>query len=134
MGTSPWACWQTYREAAEVITFQEMAIRQRTDRMQIAAASRGNVTVDEGGYLRDGELRLWDNEVLMGWYVATDGGVRSKGTLFYLIHPHGQRMTGRWVGLSYDGLVTGWATMAKSEAEARELMDELRGKKAAESA
>ncbi len=38
-------------------------------------------------------------------------------------------MTGRWVGLSYDGLVTGWATMAKTEAGARELMDELRGKK-----
>jgi len=82
--------------------------------------------LEEGGYLWDGELRLLDNEVLVGWYVATDGGVRSKGTLFYLVHPQGLKMTGRWVGLSYDGLVTGWGTLAKSETEARELMNELR--------
>ena len=56
-----------------------------------------------------GELRLWDNELLMGWYASTDGGVRSKGTMYFVLHPHGQQMTGRWVGLSYDGnIVTGW--------------------------
>lgn len=122
-----WACWQTFKDAEEIITFQEMTIRQQNDRMRIAATTRGNVTVEEGGYLWDGELRLWDNEVLMGWYVATDGAVRSKGTLFFMVHPHGVNMTGRWVGLSYDGpIVTGWGTMAKSEQEARELMDNLR--------
>lgn len=122
-----WACWQTFKDAEEIITFQEMTIRQQNDRMRIAATTRGNVTVEEGGYLWDGELRLWDNEVLMGWYVATDGAVRSKGTLFFMVHPHGVNMTGRWVGLSYDGpIVTGWGTMAKSEQEARELMDKLR--------
>jgi transcriptional regulator with XRE-family HTH domain len=121
-----WACWQTFNGGDEVITYQEMTIRQQGDRMQIAATSRGNVTVEEGGYLWDGELRLWDNEVLMGWYGATDGAVRSKGSLFYIVHPHGVNMTGRWVGLSYDGpIVTGWATIAKTEEEARSLMSEL---------
>jgi hypothetical protein len=34
--------------------------------------------------------------------------VRSKGTMFFTLHQHGTRMTGRWVGLSYDGpIVTG---------------------------
>jgi hypothetical protein len=34
---------------------------------------------------------------------------------------------GRWVGLSYDGnIVTGWSSMARSEAEARELVGELK--------
>jgi len=36
---------------------------------------------DEGRYYWSGELRLWDNEILMGWYAAADGSVRSKGTM-----------------------------------------------------
>jgi hypothetical protein len=61
--------------------------------------------LEQGGYLWSGELRLWDNEVLMGWYAANDGSVRSKGTMYFVMHPQGLSMTGRWVGLSYDGLI-----------------------------
>jgi periplasmic divalent cation tolerance protein len=50
-----------------------------------------------------GELRLWDNEILIGWYAANDGSVRSKGTMYFVMHPHGISATGHWVGLSYDG-------------------------------
>ena len=39
----------------------------------------------------------------MGWYAASDGSVRSKGTMYFVMHPHGISATGRWVGLSYDG-------------------------------
>jgi hypothetical protein len=36
-------------------------------------------------------------------------------------------MTGRGVGLSYDGsIVTGWASMAKTQEEAQRLMHELK--------
>jgi len=42
---------------------------------------QGTQAYEEGGYLREGELRLWDNEILMGWYVATEGAVRPKGTM-----------------------------------------------------
>jgi hypothetical protein len=38
----------------------------------------------------------------VGWYAASDGSVRSKGTMYFVMHPHGINMTGRWVGLSYD--------------------------------
>jgi hypothetical protein len=58
--------------------------------------------VEEGGYHWSGELRLWDNEILMGWYAANDGSIRSKGTMYFVVHPHGLNMSGRWVGLGYD--------------------------------
>ena len=92
------------------------------DRRQAGAGSGR-----EGGYLWQGELRLWDNEILMGWYAASDGSVRSKGTMYFVMHPHGIHATGRWVGLGYDGnIVTGWSSMAKSEEEARKLVGELK--------
>ena len=48
-----------------------------------------------------GELRLWDNEILMGWYAANEGSVRSKGTM-YFAHPparasHGREMGRTWI-------------------------------------
>jgi hypothetical protein len=65
----------------------------------------------------------------MGWYVATEGAVRSKGTMYFALHQHGQRMTGRWVSLSYDGaIITGWGTIARTEEVVLALMDELREK------
>ncbi len=120
------ACWQSQREGIEDIRIQPVRLRQRGELIQAEALARGR-SIEEGGYLWRGELRLWDNEILMGWYAATDGSVRSKGTMYYVMHPHGLSMTGRWVGLSYDGrIVTGWASMAKSEDEARELVAGLK--------
>jgi hypothetical protein len=85
------------------------------------------VPVAEGSYRWRGELRLWDNEILMGWYVAEEGAVRSKGTLYFALHPHGIHLRGRWVGLSYDGaIVTGFGAMARTEEDARQLIDSLK--------
>jgi hypothetical protein len=39
--------------------------------------------------------RLWDNEVLMDWYAANDGSIRPKGTMYFVLHPHGLNMS--WV-------------------------------------
>ncbi|MEU8175337.1 hypothetical protein AB0C14_20865 [Microbispora hainanensis] len=45
----------------------------------------------------------------------------------FVLHTHGINMTGRWVGLSYDGqIMTGWGSMAKSEDEARDLIAGLK--------
>jgi hypothetical protein len=120
------ACWQSQREGIEDIRIQPVRLRQRGELIQAEALERGR-PIEQGGYLWRGELRLWDNEILMGWYAATDGSVRSKGTMYYVLHPHGISMTGRWVGLSYDGrIVTGWASMAKSEDEVRQLVASLK--------
>ncbi len=120
------ACWQSQREGIEDIRVQPVRLRQRGEMIQVEALARGR-PLEQGGYLWSGELRLWDNEILMGWYAANDGSVRSKGTMYYVMHPHGLSLTGRWVGLSYDGrIVTGWSSMAKGEDEARELVAKLR--------
>ncbi|MEU6696947.1 hypothetical protein [Pseudonocardia sp. NPDC046786] len=100
-------------------------MRQEGDLVHIAATQRG-LSADEGGYPWTGELRLWDNQVLTGWYAATDGAVRSKGTMFYAMHPHGIYMTGRWVGLGYDDeVMTGWASMGKTRDESESAMTDL---------
>ena len=121
-----WACWQSSKDGVEMLNAHQVRCLQRGDDIQIEAVTRG-IEIDEGGFLWRGELRLWDNEILMGWYVATEGAIRSKGTVYFHLHQHGQQATGRWVGLSYDGpIVTGWAALAKSEAEVRDVLDGLR--------
>ena len=121
-----WASWQTFKDGQEVLTMQQVRFVQRGDDLRVEATTRG-LPVEDGGYLWRGEMRLWDNEILMGWYAADDQAIRSKGTMYLVLHPHGQSMTGRWVGLSYDGaLVTGWSAMAKTQEEADRLMHELK--------
>ncbi|MFP5069483.1 helix-turn-helix transcriptional regulator [Pseudonocardia nantongensis] len=120
-----WASWQTTREGVEKIATQPVHMRQEGDLVHIAATQRG-LSQNEGGYLWTGELRLWDNQVLTGWYAAADGAVRSKGTMFLAMHPHGIEFTGRWVGLGYDDQVmTGWATMGKTRDDSEQSMTGL---------
>lgn len=121
-----WMSWQTSKDSQEVITAQEVRFAQEGDLIDVQTLTRG-IEVDDGGYHWHGELRLWDNEILMGWYAANDGSVRSKGTMYFVLHPHGVSMTGRWVGLSYDGkIMTGWGAMGRSEEDVRALIEQLK--------
>jgi transcriptional regulator with XRE-family HTH domain len=121
-----WASWQTSKDGVEVITAQEIRMVQQGDTIKVETTTRG-LSVEEGGYMWRGELRLWDNEVLMGWYVADEGAVRSKGTQYFVLHPHGVSASGRWVGLSYDGKIqTGYAAIGRTEDDVRRLVDELK--------
>jgi len=123
-----WACWQSWKDGVETTNPHQIEMRQQADSIQVVATTRGT-PLDEGGYLWRGELRLWDNEVLMGWYIADEGAVRSKGTMYFVLHQHGIHMVGRWVGLSYDGpIVTGWGAIARTQEEVVALMNELREK------
>ena len=122
-----WASWQTAKEGREIVTSQEVRVRVQSDTTYELHATTRGIDVAEGGYMWRGEFRLWDNEVLMGWYIANEGAVRSKGTLYFVVHPHGIHLRGRWVGMSYDGPIeTGFAAMAQSEDEARQLVDTLK--------
>jgi len=122
-----WACWQTWNEGREILNPHQIRMRQQTETIDVIATTRGTQSFEEGGYLWRGELRLWDNEVLMGWYVADEGAVRSKGTMYFVLHQHGERMSGRWVGLSYDGpIISGWGAIAKTEDEALAIVDRLK--------
>jgi hypothetical protein len=121
-----WASWQTSKDGEEVITLQEVLFRQQGDLISVETTTRG-ISVEDGGYHWRGEFRLWDNEILMGWYAAMDGSVRSKGTMYFVLHPHGQHMAGRWVGLSYDGkIVTGWGAMARTEQDTTAVIQDLK--------
>lgn len=120
-----WSSWQTSRSGAEKIASQQVEIKQEGDILQVATVTRG-LSEDEGGYHWNGELRLWDNEILMGWYAADDGSIRSKGTMYFALHPHGLHMSGRWVGLGYDGrIMSGWASMGQTREESEKTMARL---------
>jgi hypothetical protein len=117
-----WAAWQSSRDRNEVLAVQPVQFWQQGDEIRMKALRRGR-PIDQGGYLWRGEMRLWDNEILMGWYAAKDGSVRSKGTVYFVVNPQGRRMTGRWVGLSWDGnTVTGLAAMTRTEDETRSVI------------
>jgi transcriptional regulator with XRE-family HTH domain len=120
-----WASWQTSRSGTEKIATQEVEIKQEANTLHIATLTRG-LSAEEGGYHWSGEMRLWDNEILMGWYASNDGSIRSKGTMYFVLHPHGLNMSGRWVGLGYDDqIMTGFASMAHSREESEEAMARL---------
>jgi transcriptional regulator with XRE-family HTH domain len=124
LGGEWWCAWQTWKDGVPRIDTHPMEVHQRGELLQLDAERA--VPVDEGSYRWRGELRLWDNEALMGWYRSTDGAVRSKGTLYLALHPHGSYAWGRWVGMSYDGpVVSGWGAMARTEAEAHKVVQDL---------
>jgi DNA-binding XRE family transcriptional regulator len=122
-----WACWQSWHNGVERATPHQMRVTQRGDTVDLVASTRGT-PFEEGGYLWRGEARIFDNEALIGWYVGDEGAVRSKGSLYFALHQHGQHATGRWVGLSHDGpLISGWAAVARTEDEVIALINDLRG-------
>jgi transcriptional regulator with XRE-family HTH domain len=119
-----WASWETSKDGVPRVDTHTMAITQRGERL-ILDADRAR-SVEEGSYRWRGELHLWDAEALIGWYRSTDGATRSKGSMYFSLHPHGDRAFGRWVGLSYDGLVvTGWSAMARDRDTADRMTHEL---------
>ena len=90
-------------------------IAQRGERL-ILDADRTRA-VEDGSYRWRGELRLWVNEALIGWYRSATA---PSGQGEHVLRPPSPRhpCLGRWVGLSYDGLVvTGWSAMARSRDE-----------------
>lgn len=118
-----WAAWQTWKDGKPRIDTHELEIHQRGEVLQLNAQRA--TPVEEGSYQWQGELRLWDNEALIGWYRSTDAAVRSKGTLYLSLLPHGNLAWGRWVGMSYDGLVvTGWGALARTAELAAKTVQE----------
>ena len=119
-----WCAWQTWKDGVPRIDVHTLEVHQQGDLLQLDADRA--IPVAEGSYRWRGELRLWDNEALIGWYRSTDAAVRSKGALYLALHPHGTYAWGRWVGMSYDGaVITGWGAMARSEEEAHKVVQDL---------
>jgi transcriptional regulator with XRE-family HTH domain len=120
-----WAAWQTFNDGTEIVATQPISLSQSGSTIQMEALERSSEN-PRGGYLWRGEMRLWDGQVLMGYYAAADGNVRSKGTVFFVLHPQGEYAEGRWVGLSYDGpIVTGYAALARNRDEANAVISRV---------
>src|SRR3954453_11307046 len=120
-----WAAWQTFSDGQQIIATQPVGLSQHGSTISIEALER-SAENERGGYLWRGELRVWDGQILMGYYAAADGNVRSKGTMYFVLHAQGDYAHGRWVGLSYDGpVITGYATLARSQDQAKAVMDRL---------
>lgn len=120
-----YAGWQTQRDGEEWVAVQTIEAQQTGDLLALTAERTRDVA--EGGYSWTGELRLWDNQVLMGWYRAADGAVQSKGTMYFALRPQGTQAIGRWVGLSHDGLViTGHASLARNLDDVESIITDLK--------
>ena len=121
-----WAAWQTFNQGEEVIATQPVEMDQHGLTVRIRAIQRSEENT-RGGYVWSGELRIWDNQVLMGWYTADDENVRSKGTFFFVLHTQGNLLEGSWTGMSYDGpIVTGAGAIAQARDQAVSAVERIR--------
>jgi transcriptional regulator with XRE-family HTH domain len=129
-----WAAWQTFNQGEEIVATQPVEIDQHGVTLRIRALKRSEENV-RGGYVWAGQLRICDNQVLMGWYTAQDQNVRSRGTFFFVLHAQGNLLEGRWTGTSYDGpIVSGWGSIAQEQDEAAAIIGRLKGRIAPEPA
>lgn len=119
-----WAAWQTSKDGEARIDTHGLEVTQQGEVLHLDAERA--LPVEKGSYTWRGELRLWDNEALIGWYRSTDAAVRSKGSMYLALHPHGTFAWGRWVGMSYDGeVIVGWGVLSRTEAEANDVAHNL---------
>ncbi len=115
-----WAAWQTHQDVHETLTAQQVRLRQQGRNVDVASTTGGT---DETGFHWRGELRMWDYEFLIGWYARDDGADRSRGTLFFMLRSHADRLDGRWVSHDHTGrIITGWIGMAHTEDDARAII------------
>lgn len=116
------ALWETSADHEEVVNSEELVATMRRDGtllLQNVEISAENV---KGGYLWLATCRLFDNQYILGTYVAREPNVRSKGCLYLVIHPSGRFINGQWLGCNYDG---DWARGLVVIAREREPLEEL---------
>ena len=101
-----WAAWQL---AGGRVATLPLTLRRRGGTIEIEALERR---------VWRGELLVWDDGLLTGWYDAAEGRVRSRGAMVFLLHDG--LAEGRWVGRSGSGpLAGGHAALAGASGEAR---------------
>lgn len=121
-----WCVWQTRKDGVPRIEVRTLQALQHGDVLRLDAERA--LPVSEGSCAWRGELRLWDNEALIGWYQSADAAVRSRGSLCLALRQHGTHARGRWAGMSHDGaVITGWVVIARTSEEARDVAQHLVG-------
>lgn len=79
----------------------------------------------DGGYLWIGRMELFDNNHLLGYYVAKDPSIRAKGTLCLEIQASGKEILGTWEGLNFDTMWANGLVAMCLKGESRKSPEEL---------
>lgn len=73
-----------------------------------------------------GELEIFGDEVLIGWYRPPGRGIRTRMGLFLWIPTSGDYLYGKWTGVAENNTVaSGWCVMAREEERSQRVLDEL---------
>jgi transcriptional regulator with XRE-family HTH domain len=108
-----WAIWQGGLERRDVPDLHTVNALRVGDFLLLDNAWRGN-------------LLIFGNEVLTGWYRPPARTTRSRQSLF-LWHPaSSDYLYGRWTGVAANNtVISGWCVFARDEATARHVFDDL---------
>jgi len=108
-----WATWQSGRLRPSEADFHMV------DGLRV-----GNRVLLDSGWR--GELEVFGNEVLIGWYRPPGQGTRSRQGIFLWVPAGGDYLYGRWTGVADNNTVTsGWCVLARDEVRSREVFESL---------
>ncbi|WP_158607969.1 helix-turn-helix domain-containing protein [Nocardia panacis] len=112
------AAWQMAHEGVEHVDTRQLRIAQDGRILHLHGVQKRDAAAECHSWV--GEMRLWDSDIFIGWYTASDGFVRYKGSLYLSLHPHGRAMIGTWAGLGYAGqIIRGWAAITRDDRAER---------------
>lgn len=115
-----WSAWEHVEQGERTVTVQELQAIQHNKTIRLTADQAGVANRGIRGWI--GELRLWENEVLLGSYQLTAEPFRSRGTVFLAVQAGHDQVSGRWVGQSPDGeVITGEVWLARERQQAERL-------------
>lgn len=116
------ALWESTADREAVINTEELRVKARRNGVITIQNVEPSPENPKGGYLWIAESRLFDNQYLLGTYIAREPNVRSKGVLYMVIHPSGRFLNGQWIGSNYDG---DWARGLVVVGRERSLLPEM---------
>jgi len=117
-----YATWQTTIDNTLNINTELVMITQKGIKMII---ENENISPQNkiGGYYWLAKCTIYDNNHILGYYLARDTNITSKGTIYFVLSPSGESLKGIWAGCNYDADFNwGYGVIAKDyEFSIREL-------------
>lgn len=108
-----WTSWQGALDQIDTIDTHQVTVLQAGDRLLLDSGWRG-------------ELQIWGNEILVGWYRPEPNMARTRAGVFLWLPAYEDYVYGRWSGVSANNtVVSGWCALARDEGRAKELIDGL---------
>lgn len=108
-----WAIWQSGTHKTEDVNLHTVTMLRAGDRLLLDAGWRG-------------ELQVFGNEVLVGWYRPPADYSRTRQGVFLWIPTGRDFIYGKWTGVNTNNSVTdGWCVLAREEPTAVEIMEQL---------